>query len=189
MDFGLGHTPALNPGCFFPGTSYTFLVRTVSGIVVLAALLVAGCGPKPSSQTVPPKTSDAAVADASTTTSADPNASPTQTNVGAIGQDKLSQTPPPQTNNNNPSVGQVLGAPVAYLQGLSNGKARAIATVDIASLNQAIQMFKVDQDRYPKDLNELIRSGLISKIPDPPYQMKIVYDPDAGQVSVVPADE
>jgi hypothetical protein len=156
---------------------------------MLAAFLVAGCGPKPSSQATPPKSADTAAApDASTTSSADASAAPTETNVGAIGQSKLSQTPPAQTNS-NASVGRVLGAPVAYLQGLSNGKAKAIATVDIASLNQAIQMFKVDQDRYPKDLNELVRSQLITKIPAPPYQMKIVYDPDSGQVSVVPADE
>ena len=49
----------------------------------------------------------------------------------------------------------------------------------------AIQMFNVQEGRFPKDLNELVESKLISKVPDAPYGMKIVYDPAAGKITVV----
>jgi hypothetical protein len=60
-----------------------------------------------------------------------------------------------------------------------------VKTVDVASLNQALQLFNVQEDRFPKDLNELVEKKYIPKIPDAPYGMKIVYDAKAGNVKVV----
>ncbi len=73
-----------------------------------------------------------------------------------------------------------------YLGALANGEKLAVKTVDVASLNQAIQMFNATEGRFPKDLNELVKSQLINSIPAAPYGMKIQYDATAGTVSVVP---
>jgi hypothetical protein len=81
--------------------------------------------------------------------------------------------------------GSPLTAPVEYLGALGNGKQRAIKTVDVASLHQAIEMFNVEEGRFPKDLNELVESKLISQIPAAPYGMKLDYDPSTGNISVV----
>jgi len=72
-----------------------------------------------------------------------------------------------------------------YLSTLAKGEIRAVKTVDTASLNQAIQMFNVQEGRFPKDLDELVKSKLIGEIPAAPAGMKIVYDSTAGQVKVV----
>jgi hypothetical protein len=150
-------------------------------IVLGIGIALSGCGRSTPPPPAPPTpTADAVV-------SADTNSAPADTNVGAIGQDRLpTPAPAPQTNG---TVVQVLNAPNTYLEGLANGQRRAIKTIDIAQLNQAIQMFNAEEDHYPKDLNELVRRGLIAKIPDPPYQMKIAYDPNTGEVSVVPIDQ
>jgi len=79
-------------------------------------------------------------------------------------------------------------APADYLGGLASSQAKAVKVVDTASLNQAIQMFQVQEGRFPKDLHELVDKQLISKIPDAPFGMKIVYDANAGTVSVVKAE-
>jgi hypothetical protein len=81
--------------------------------------------------------------------------------------------------------GNPLNAPGDYLRGLANGQQSAIKGVDTASLNRAIQMYGVDHGGNPKDLNELVTGHYIPKIPDAPYGMKLVYDADAGTVSVV----
>jgi hypothetical protein len=78
-----------------------------------------------------------------------------------------------------------LNAPADYVGALGKGQATAIKTVDIASLNQAIQMFNVQEGRFPKDLNELVESKLVGKVPAAPYGMKLVYDAALGKVSVV----
>src|SRR5882724_8044476 len=70
-----------------------------------------------------------------------------------------------------------LNAPADYVGALAKGKEAAIKVTDVASLHQAIEMFNVNEGRYPKDLNELLQSGLIVKIPDAPYGMKLDYDP------------
>jgi len=77
-------------------------------------------------------------------------------------------------------------APADYLGAVGNAKQRAVKTVDVTSLTQAIQMFHVSEGRFPKDLNELVAQKYISKIPEAPYGQKIVYNPTTGQVSVVP---
>ncbi len=96
--------------------------------------------------------------------------------------DKESKTS--QSTNSTPG-GSLLTAPVDYLGALGNAQKLAIKTVDTASVNQAIQMFNVQEGRFPKDLDELVESKLISKVPDAPYGMKLVYDPVAGKVTVV----
>jgi hypothetical protein len=58
---------------------------------------------------------------------------------------------------------------------------------DTASLKRAIDMFKQEEDRYPKDLNELVSKQYMPALPAPPYQMKYQYDPATGNVKVVPA--
>ena len=42
---------------------------------------------------------------------------------------------------------------------MAKAKKTSVKVADIASVNQAIQMFKTEEDRYPKDLNELISKG------------------------------
>ena len=92
---------------------------------------------------------------------------------------------PTQSTNAATSDGNPLNAPANYLGGLAKGQQSAVKTVDVASLNQAIQLFNVQEDRFPKDLNELVEKKYMPKIPDAPYGMKIVYDAKAGKVKVV----
>jgi hypothetical protein len=94
------------------------------------------------------------------------------------------KTPKTVSTTNAPGSNP-LNAPADYVGGLANGRNKAIATTDIASLTQAIQMYNSDHGRYPKDLNELVQEKLIVKIPDAPYGMKLDYDPNTGTVKVV----
>ena len=85
------------------------------------------------------------------------------------------------------AVSNVVSAPVDYLGAAAAAKNLAEKTVDLAQLNQAIQMFVAQESRYPKRLDELIEAKLILQIPKAPYGTKIVYDPASGQVKVVKA--
>lgn len=86
----------------------------------------------------------------------------------------------------NSSTGSPLTAPVDYLGAVGNAKQKAVKTVDITSLTQAVQLFQVSEGRLPKDLNELVTTKYIARIPDAPYGQKIVYNATTGQVTVVP---
>lgn len=67
---------------------------------------------------------------------------------------------------------------------LVNAKRTADKTVDAAALNQAVQLFNVQEGRLPKDLQELVPK-YIAKIPDAPLGYKITYNATSGEVSVV----
>lgn len=83
------------------------------------------------------------------------------------------------------SGGNPANADADYAGALGRSQARAVTTIDLASLKQAIQMFNVNEGRFPKDLNELVQAKLINHIPDAPHGMKIAYDPATGNVSMV----
>jgi len=97
-----------------------------------------------------------------------------QTTNAAAGENSLSAP------GENP-----LTAPVDYLDAVGKAKQSAVKTVDVASINQAIQMFNVENGRFPKDLNELVAEKFIPQIPKAPYGMKIVYNAATGKVTVV----
>ena len=92
-------------------------------------------------------------------------------------------TPAPATNA--ATTGNPITAPADYLGAVSKAKKVSEKTIDTAYLNQAIQMFHAAEGRYPKDLNELVAEKYIPRIPDAPYNMKIVYDGASGQVKIV----
>jgi hypothetical protein len=93
----------------------------------------------------------------------------------------------PSATNTTSSGGSPLNAPADYVGALGKAKQTAEKTVDVTSLNQAIQMFNVDKGRNPKDLNELVAEKYIPKLPAAPYGMKLDYDATSGKVKVVSA--
>src|SRR4030095_4952579 len=97
---------------------------------------------------------------------------------------------PATTNSSattNNSSGNPVTAPVDYLGAVAQAKKTSIKVADVASLKQAIEMFKQEEDRYPKDLTELVSKKYIPALPATPYQMKYQYNPATGEVKVVPA--
>jgi hypothetical protein len=99
--------------------------------------------------------------------------------------ENTAKSPAPAPTSTNSSGSSVLTAPVDYLGALGKGKQVAEKTIDVSSLNNAIQLFNATEGRNPKDLNEMVENGLIREIPKPPYGMKLVYDAQAGRVSAV----
>jgi len=71
-----------------------------------------------------------------------------------------------------------------YVKSLGEAQKTADKTIDVTSLNQAIQLFNVQEGRYPKDLQELV-PNYIPKVPDVPYGYKIVYDATTATVKVI----
>lgn len=78
-----------------------------------------------------------------------------------------------------------LNAPANYLGAITRGEQNAVKTVDVTSVNQAIQLFNVDHGRNPKDLDELVTEKYLPLVPTPPYGTRLDYDPAGGRVSVV----
>lgn len=80
--------------------------------------------------------------------------------------------------------GNPLNAPADYLGAVNQAKKAAVKTVDIASLQNAISMFHGQEDRYPKDLNELVQQRYLPRVPEPPSGMKLTYNPATGEVKM-----
>jgi hypothetical protein len=99
-----------------------------------------------------------------------------------------SSGPGPSTNSSSAveSGTSVATAPADYLKAVTKSQQTAVKTVDTASIAKAIELFNVDQGRFPKDLNELVEKKFMPQIPQPPHGMKLAYDALTGTVKIVP---
>lgn len=82
------------------------------------------------------------------------------------------------------AVSNAVTAPVGYLGAVVEAKKHSEKVIDVAYINQAIQLFQAGEGRLPKDLQELVPNYL-GRVPEAPIGYKIVYDATAGTVSVV----
>jgi hypothetical protein len=82
------------------------------------------------------------------------------------------------------TVSNVVTAPVNYLGAVVQAQKHAEKVIDVSYINQAIQMFNVQEGRLPKTLDELV-PNYVGKIPAAPFGYKIAYDAAGGTVSVV----
>jgi uncharacterized lipoprotein YajG len=98
---------------------------------------------------------------------------------------KDSAQKPASTNQASASL---ITAPADYVSALGQAKRVSEKVIDTAALNQTIQLFYAQEDRFPKDLNELVTMRYLSSLPKPPYGMKFQYDARAGQMKVVKAE-
>ena len=88
---------------------------------------------------------------------------------------------------NAASSGNPVTAPVDYLGAAAKAKRAAEKTVDTVGINQAVQLFQAQEDRLPRDLNELVSKKYLPSIPPPPAGMKYDYNSQSGQVRLIPA--
>ena len=85
----------------------------------------------------------------------------------------------PAAETNNP-----LAAPLDYIGGVGSSENLAARAVAVASVNQAIQIFRAQEDRYPKDLNELVTEDLLPELPRLPKGVQLLYDPVRGEAKI-----
>ncbi len=83
------------------------------------------------------------------------------------------------SNSNPPAVN-----PADVNNPLVNAKRTADKTIDVSFLNQAVQLFNVQEGRLPKTLDELVPK-YVGKLPEVPLGYKLNYNAANGTVSVV----
>src|ERR1051325_9779172 len=87
-------------------------------------------------------------------------------------------------SNSSSSSGNPLTAPVDYLGAAAKARNTATRVTESASLTQAIQLFYAQEERYPKDLNELVTKRYIGALPTPPPGKKFQYNPSNGELKI-----
>jgi hypothetical protein len=100
--------------------------------------------------------------------------------LGGCGKEQNSPPPAPAP------VAAPATPATGYLGTLAKGQQTAVKVIDVTSLNQDIQLFNVQEGRFPKDLDELVTMKYVGALPYAPAGMKLVYDAAQGKVSVAP---
>lgn len=77
-------------------------------------------------------------------------------------------------------------APLDYLSVQGQGKRRSENVVALVQVQKAIQEFQATENRWPTDLEELVRAGLLASVPGVPAGQRLAYDPATGAVRMAP---
>lgn len=88
---------------------------------------------------------------------------------------------------NSTSSGNPITAPVDYLGAVNAAHKQAATVVDVTTLQKAVQAFQAGEERLPGSLQELVSEGYLPRLPDVPRGFRFDYNPQNGQVRVVPA--
>jgi len=89
-----------------------------------------------------------------------------------------------KTNQAVNAVSNVVDAPLNYVGAVVDAKKSSEKKIDVAYINQALQMFNVQEGHYPKTLQELT-PNYIGKIAELPIGYKLDYDAVKGEVKIV----
>jgi hypothetical protein len=81
--------------------------------------------------------------------------------------------------------GNPLNAPADYLGAVNQAQKAAARAVDLAAVQNAIGLFQAQEDRYPRDLNELVQKRYLQQVPQPPAGSRLTYNPATGEVKMV----
>jgi hypothetical protein len=82
------------------------------------------------------------------------------------------------------SSDNLVTAPVKYIGAAVTNQQIATKTIDLVALNQEVQLFNVQEGRYPKTLDELVAKQYLGLLPTPPVGSRLVYDPVQGKVTL-----
>jgi hypothetical protein len=74
---------------------------------------------------------------------------------------------------------------VDYLGAMSRAKTTAEKVVDVSSVQQAIDLFHAAEDRFPENLNELVSTGYLPRLPQLPKGYQFAYFPKSGRVKAI----
>jgi hypothetical protein len=91
------------------------------------------------------------------------------------------------TTNTSATVGNPITAPADYVGAVGRAAQHSAKVVDLAQVTQAIQQFHAGEDRYPQNLDELVKEGYLVKLPTLPAGLRYEYNTANGQVKAVAA--
>lgn len=95
------------------------------------------------------------------------------------GCDRAAKAAKPKENPTSDGVSAAT-APLDYLAAQGRAKQSAIKITSLAEVTQAIQKFHAMEDRYPRDLNELVQQHYLAAIPPSPNGAMLTYDSSTG---------
>ena len=75
-------------------------------------------------------------------------------------------------------------APLDYLAVQGQAKKHSEGVVALAQIQQALQQFRTTEERWPESLQELVKAGLIARVPTAPAGQRMDYDPRTGTVRI-----
>ncbi len=108
--------------------------------------------------------------------------------LAMTGCGKKAETPQKPPATNAPSTSETSsssGSSLDYLGAINRAQKVAVKTIDLASIKKAIELFNAQEERFPKDLNELVTTHYLQELPKLPRGMVYNYDPKTGNIQVL----
>ena len=90
------------------------------------------------------------------------------------------------SSTNGPPTGNPLTAPTDYLGAVAKGQNKATLTINLASVQQAVNLYQAAEGRYPATLEQLVQEGYLASVPPAPSGQRLAYNPADGTIALEP---
>lgn len=147
------------------------------------AILLVGCG-----QSNPPSSPPSTTTPATTV----PGLTNTREVVTAAAANVTSNTQPNQptvlsatanvATNQGQSAGQIIEQ---YGHTLATARQKALLKTSFMSVHQAIQAYEASKGEHPSSLDDLIKDGILPRLPELPKGKRYNYNAQTGQLAIV----
>ncbi len=79
-----------------------------------------------------------------------------------------------------------ISTPTDYVSGVVRAGEQAKGSVELVSLQKAIDSFQQEENRFPSSLEELIQKSYLKIIPHAPVGQQFEYDSEKGTLKLAP---
>jgi hypothetical protein len=69
---------------------------------------------------------------------------------------------------------------------VAQGQSQAKLTINLTSVQQAINLYHAAEGSYPETLAQLVQEGYLASVPAAPAGQKLVYDATNGTITLEP---
>lgn len=95
-----------------------------------------------------------------------------------------STNPPPAAASPN-STRSTIAAPVEYIGAVGAAQKSASKTIELVSVQQAIQQYQAAEGKMPGSLQQLVDEGYLHRLPQMPAGTRLQFNPSTGEIRAV----
>jgi len=149
--------------------------------LLLVAGFLAGCG-KSNQSNSPPNSSTPETPGVATVTNTRTLVAEAAGGAVTSSQPTVASATANATANQPQSAGAMLEG---YGHTLAQARGKAQYKTSFISVNQAIQAYQVEHGKSPGSLDDIIKEGLLPRLPDLPKGKRYNYNPQTGELTIV----
>ncbi len=94
-----------------------------------------------------------------------------------------------ESGSTGEAVSEAISAPADYVGAVAQAGRKSETVLALTQIQRAIQTYQAEEGKLPFNMDELVESGHLVRLPELPSGMKLSYDRSTGEVDIIAKDQ